>query len=496
MLGMGSSSASRAKNGAASPRDRRHRSERFSAARSATYKSFCLLFEVGLFQLRRTFPRLYYRFMFLSREFLLFAPFRAFGRIVAAKPKTSLVIVLVVVALGLCGLWGWRKYHFRAAQDAVDSDRLPLALYHLERCRAISPPSPALCLLAARIHRLRSEFALVEENLKLCKRLEGGMTERLQLEWMLLRAHMGDLFNVEERLHSYLQNNHPQANLIYESLALAYMQELRYGAALYCLEQWLKRNPESIRALAWRGWTRNKMRFRDGALEDFKEVLRRAPDHWQTRLRLVQFLLVDAKPEEAKSYLDSLVAQHPEQPEVKVALARYEISQNAPDAARAALDEVLGQHPEFGPALYLRATLEDDLTLREKKLRKILEEGPGNLEARYALVLCLSQQSKKMEASTELQRYNQMRKDWETLEILFKKVEQSPLDPDLLAETGRILLRTDEILGQVFLYKAIQIDPNHPDANQALARYRKDNPKGQKALWKKRQRKPAGTGDH
>ena len=416
--------------------------------------------------------------MLSSRTILLFSPFRAVWQVVASRPKTSLVILAAALALGWSGLLGWREYHFRAAQEAVHFDRLPQALHHLDRCRAVGPASSAVCLLAARIHRLRSEFALVEENLKQCKRLEGGMTERLQLEWTLLRAHMGDLSGVEQQLHISVQNDHPQADLIYESLAFAYMQELRYGAALWCLDQWLKRDPDNIRALAWRGWTRNRMEFRAGALEDFQEVLKRAPDHWQTRVRLAQFYLLEARPQEAKGYLDSLVTEHPQQPEVKLALARYEISQNRAGAARLVLDELLQQQPHFVPALYLRATLEENLTCREKTLRNILEEVPGHLEARYALGLCLGQQDRKKEASMEMDRYNQTRRDWETLKTLFKKVEQSPHDPELLTQTGRILLGTDEILGQVFLYKALEIAPGHLEANQVLAEYfKKDKAK-------------------
>ena len=423
--------------------------------------------------------------MFASRTTLFFAPLRATWRFAALRPKTSLVTLTFALALAWSGLLAWREYHFRAAQNALMYDRLTEALHHLDQCRAIGPANSTVCLLAARIHRLRREFALVEMNLKQCKRLEGGMTERLQLEWTLLRAHMGELASVEEQLLHYVQNNHPQADLIYESLAFAYMQDLRYGAALWCLDQWMNRNPDSIRALDWRGWTRSRMEFRDGALEDFKEVLRRAPDHWQTRLRLAQFNLTEARPQEAKNDLDKLVAEHPEQPEVNVARARYEILQNHPDSARRILDGLLEQQPNFEPALYLRATLEENLKLREKKLRKLLKNGPGNLEARFALVLCLGQQDRKKEAATELGRYNQVKKDWETLKTLFRMVEQSPRNADLLAQTGRILLRTDETLGQVFLYKALEVEPSHREANEALGQYREKKPKRQALGLKK-----------
>jgi tetratricopeptide (TPR) repeat protein len=410
-----------------------------------------------------------------SYRILILMPLRALGQVIAFRPKTSLaILVLILAVVAWSGLLAWRAYHFHAAQKALHDDRLTEALHHLDRC----PASSAVCLLAARIHRLRSEFSLVEKNLKECKRLQGGMSERLQLEWTLLGAHMGDLDSVEEQLLYYVQNNHPQADLVYESLAFAYMQNLRYGAALWCLDQWLKRNPDSIRALAWRGWTRNRMEFRQGALEDFTEVLNRAPDHWQTRLRLAQLYLAEAMPQKAKVDLDKLVFDHPEQPEVKVALARYEITQNRGARARIILDCVLDEQPQFMPALYLRATLEENLPLREKRLRKILRDGPGNLEARFALVLCLNQQNRRREASVELDLYNQTKKDLETLTTLFKKVERSPRDPDLLVQTGKILLRTDKVLGQVFLFKAMEIDPDHREAKQALAQYQEtDNSK-------------------
>jgi tetratricopeptide (TPR) repeat protein len=383
-----------------------------------------------------------------------------------------MAIGLLLIGLGFWGgLHVWTVDHFRAANHALRRDRLDQALEHAQQYLNRWPADAEARLLLARIQRLRGNFPEVEKHLKECKRLQ-GMTERIQLEWSLLRCQAGELAPVEQGLVRCLQEKHPQSSLILEALAFSYMKELRYQAALGCLEEWVKQDPDNVRALDWRGWVHGKLELKEKAYEDYHKVLDLAPEHWLTRLRLAEMLLGDINTPEAAKHLDILIEDHGGNSEVALALAWCRHLQGRTDEAQSLLQDLLQKEPDNVTTLFYKGKLAAYPQEKEKWFRKVIAIEPGHVEAQYGLSTSLQQQGRAMEATAELARYTKMRDDLERLQkVLMPQLEKMPYNADLLVQVGEIFLTSNGYLGERFLQRALEAQPKHSKAHEILARY-------------------------
>jgi len=363
------------------------------------------------------------------------------------------------------------KEHLMAAERAVKKDELAEALRHVNLCLKDWPDKADVHLLAARINRLLADYAKVEKHLAECKRIQGA-TKRIQLEWLLLRSRCGELSEVEPGLLRLLEQKHPESLLIREALADAYMRELRLWAAHACLQQWLEQEPDSIRALSWRGWVRERFGDQEGAREDYHRVLKLTPGNSAIRLRLVQLLLGSKEVMEAQRHLRILLETCRKDVGVRLALAECRHLQGKGEEAEKLLDAILKEAPQNSGACYQRGRLAAEPAEREKWFHRAVKLDSNNVEARYALYLSLQQQGRKKEAATELQRFKKASGDDRKLKELLRKLERSPNDADQLTTVSEIFLRRhDEEMARPFLLRAVAADPRHRKAHDLLARY-------------------------
>jgi len=409
--------------------------------------------------------------MFSSRRHLLFQPVSACRRLAVAWPKTGIAIGLAIVGLGIWGVYGSADDPFAAANRALKLDRLDQALEHAQQCVDKWPGMTKAHLLVAHIQRLRANFPEVEKHLKECKRLE-GMTERIQLEWRLLRCQAGELASVERTLVHCVEQKHPQSALILECLSVALMKELRYRDALRCLDEWHKQEPDNVRALDWRGWVRARLELKEGAYEDCQKALELAPDHWRTRLRLAEMLLTDVRTPEAAQHFDILMVEHGDNSDVVVALAWCRSLQGRTDEAERLLHVLLEKEPKNVTAIFYVSKLATTPVEKELWCRKVLALESGHLDARYALSTSLQQQGRTEEAAVELAKYKKMRGDVERLHrILMPLLDKTPSNSELLVQIGEILLNIQESQGERFLQRALETNPQHARAHEILARF-------------------------
>jgi tetratricopeptide (TPR) repeat protein len=378
------------------------------------------------------------------------------------RPKT-IVAVVGVLGIVLCGYLFWAKPHFAgtrawsAAQHAIAQDRLDDARRHVGACLDVWPNDPAVHLLAIRIARLRGDFQHAGKHLKECDRLlQGTMNERLQLEWCLFWAQTEDLAEVEPGLVSRLDKGDLQSSLIMEALALAYMKEYRFKAALGCLTKWLEQEPDNVRALHWRGWARENLESQREAVEDYEQVLSLVPDHLKARTRLVELLLAEKKTPEAAQHLKILEENHGEADRLPLLRARCLSLEGKTVEAKAILDEFLASHAGNATALYERGQIEREPVSQEPYFRAALKRKPVFLEVRFALYTCLQAQQRRHEAAQELERYRTMKADAELLKKALEKLNAQPRDPDLLAQVGELMLKTgNEKMGRFLLGRAL-----------------------------------------
>jgi tetratricopeptide (TPR) repeat protein len=390
-------------------------------------------------------------------------------------PKTTaLGVVLLAVAAGF-GAHSWASSEERAARLAVKEERYPDARAHVDHCLAVWRGSPSTYLLSARVARLQFDYPRAEADLRRSTELSGGPTPATQLEWLLLRAQAGDVDEVGPGLFRLVENNDPESPAILEALSGAYVRQMRFQEAMYCLNRWLKQEPGSVPALDRRGWTFDRLQNQDSARADWQRALELAPWRWETRLRLADLYLDENDPGEAQPHVEQLKQSHPERADVWTAVGRCRFLQGDLAAAEEAFDHVVEAAPDQPPGLLWRAkvALEKGQDAEaETWLRRAIELDPYFLEAHFSLQQCLERQTgRRAEAAAEKHRYDSLKADVEKLTSLMSgERSKTPETADRCAEIGALLLRLGRTkLARDWLGRALRLDDKNRAAHAALA---------------------------
>jgi tetratricopeptide (TPR) repeat protein len=375
-----------------------------------------------------------------------------------------LLTASVLVVGGLLAWEGWAFWQERAARQAMAEEHFDEAQRHIDLALRVRQQSATTNLLAARIARLRGAYSEAEQHLNRCGQLS-GMSEAVQLEWLLLRCQRGAVDELAPNLLTLLARNHAESVAILEAMASAYMRQMRYLEALRCLDQWIERAPDSVRALDWRGWVSNQLDHREQAIDDYERVLELQPSRTVVRLRLAQLFVKSALYAKAVPHLERLRTELPDNPDVLTALAHcwMDLSSRTEDA-RALLDSVLEAHPDHFEALFQRGRLEgsgDHPAQAEPWLRRALEREPQDVEARYSLYRCLqAQPNRQREAQEELARWERDRRTRERLTRLLRtELAAKPNDAKLAKEAGELLMQLgEENRGAFWLQRALSLE--------------------------------------
>jgi tetratricopeptide (TPR) repeat protein len=404
----------------------------------------------------------------------------------------------VLLVAGLAASEGWAAWQERLAGQAMADDHLDEARHHIEVALHVRSRRTSTLLLAARIRRLRGAYPEAEQYLLRCGQLH-GMSAPVQLEWLLLRCQQGEVDELAPNLLAQVGQNHPDTLAILETLASVYIRQMRYLEALSCLDRWLERAPDSVRALDWRGWVTAQLDHREQSIRDYERLLELQPGRADIRLRLAQILVESARHVEAVPHLERLLVELPDSPDVPAALAPCRVTQSRPEEARALLDAVLKDHPDHFEALLQRGNLE--LTFghpveAEPWLRKALEIKPYDSEARYSLYRSLQRQpDRQQEAERERARWEQEGKKQQRLTSLLRKdLAAHPNDVELAREAGELFLHLgEEKRGLFWLYRALAINPRHVPSHRALLAYYERTNNTEKAAEQRRQLAEVGA---
>ncbi len=389
----------------------------------------------------------------------------------------------LLLAAGFLAVEGWGLWQERSARQAMADEHFDDAQKLIDLALLVRESVASTHLLAARIARLRGLYSEAERHLSRCEQL-GGISDQLQLEWLLLRCQQGEVDELAPGLLAAVDHNHPESGAILEALAAVYMRQLRYIEALLCLDRWIERTPDSVRALDWRSWVSNQLDHRSRTISDCERVLELQPGRSVVRLRLAQTLVESSRPGDAVPHLERLRKEQPTNPEVLTALARCWMAQVRTDDARKLFDAVLAGHPDDFEALLWRGNLEREngaFAEAERFLRKALERSPRDPEARYALYLSLQAQSgRQTEADKELAQWRQDQQTRDRLTHLLRtELGVKPNDPDLAVEAAKLLLQQGEDqLGLFWLNRALSINPRNAAGRRELIAYyeRTNNP--------------------
>ncbi len=189
-----------------------------------------------------------------------------------------------------------------------------------------------------------------------------------------------------------------------------WMQADRY------LTRLIEQHPEKVEAWLQRGQVRQAARERDqnhdDAAADFREVIRRAPDHFRARLSLAECLLSDARIAAAKSELLICRQLNPAHTEPLIGLAICAAEEQDLQRAQALLAQALSLEPTSLVAL----SMQGDFYLRRKEYakaihfyKKLLSLDPTNLAVHLNLAQAFRQSGRLEDAKNEEALFQQLR---------------------------------------------------------------------------------------
>jgi predicted Zn-dependent protease len=393
------------------------------------------------------------------------------------RPRLVAFTLTLLALVGLSAYSGgrrfWRDYQRRAAQKALDRRDFAEARARLARCLQSWPEDTQLRLLAARAARRDGDYEEAGKQLGRCTEF-GGDQETVSLERAMLVAQGGDPGRVEGYLLSRLRGQPPQADLIFEALAQGYLKTHRLPEALHCLDRWLEHQPDDVQALLWRGQVLERWNDLEEAVASYRRAVAVDPGHEKARRFLALALVRSDRATEAVERLESLRRQCADA-EILLGLARGRRSLGQVDEARRELDEVLATQPQNAEALSERGKLAlqtGRAAEAEDWLRQALALAPYDRETNYTYYLCLRQQGREKEAARALEAVERIRADLQRVSELRQRIAASPRDAALRCEIGVIFLHNGQAReGLRWLQSALQLDPGHAGARQALDRY-------------------------
>jgi tetratricopeptide (TPR) repeat protein len=402
-------------------------------------------------------------------------------RAIARRPAVALAATLVVVVIGLAGvLIGrqlWALHHLQAAQRDIDHWKFADAYGHLRRCVEVWPNDASTCFLAARTARRADLFVDAARHLDRYKALR-GLTDDYNLELAMLKVQQGDMGEAEHYLRSHIDPDHPDAALALEAMAKGLLRTGRLATLVECTDLWLSVRPEETHALYYRGMAFDLAGNYKEAAEAYRRSVLTDPANTEAQLRLANLLLEHfSQPAEALEHFTRAMEEEPENPAARLGMARSRGQLGDRDEARRLLDDLLTDHPKLALALTERgkiALLDDQPERAEALLRQAVELAPDDKEALYTLISCLEERNKEEEANVYREKLKTVERDLQRLDELVRQLATTPGNADLSAELAGIYFRyRHDEEGKRWLAHALDLNPNHDEANKLLSIYRR-----------------------
>jgi tetratricopeptide (TPR) repeat protein len=397
-------------------------------------------------------------------------------RLARRRPWAAAAAALALAAAAASAGWACARYQWQAARAALAADRPQEARARLALPLALWRWDPEVQVLAARAARMSGDLPAAEAHLKRSLRLAGGATEAAQLEFLLLRVQTGEIDRVAPPLLEAADRGHPDAPLILSTLAVAYMNNLRYGRAYACLSRWVELRPDAAKAYQFRGWVLERLVRRKEALADYRKALEIDPDLLAARLRLAEILLEEHQPQLALPHLERLRRQAPDDALVQGRLGMCLLHRGETREARPLLEAAAARLPN-DPALQVNLARldvqEGRAAAAERRLREVIRRDPSDSEALFTLFSAVKAQRREEEAREALAEYERAKALLARTHKLLREVVETPSATAAdFAELGELLLgMNQEDRGLYWLHKALERDPDNQRSHRVLAEH-------------------------
>jgi tetratricopeptide (TPR) repeat protein len=420
-------------------------------------------------------------FAIASRSFRFI---KSMPRLVWSRPKSAIVVALLLVAVGLLIFDQYARLQWRRAVAAVADERATEAQPLLAFCLRVWPSSQDVHRQIARNARRMGDLKLAEAHLNRCLELQGGATDDVQREFLLLRVQTGEVDELAPILFELVEQNHPDFREILNTIARTYILRLRYKPAYACLSKWIEIEQDNAKPYYWRGWVLERLNNQKGATADYHQALAIDPGMVPARLRIAEMLLEDKQAPDALPHLEYLTRQVPHDPQVQARMGICLFLQGRSEEARRLMESAVQYLPNDPALLVTLANLElqDGRPAEaEKHLQTVLKADRSDTEALFVLVSALQLLGRTEESVAVLAEYNQKRAIVETInEFLKDKADSATGTAEDYATIGRLFLQINrDKLGVYWLEKALERNADCQSAHQTLADHytKKGDPK-------------------
>ena len=288
------------------------------------------------------------------------------------------------------------------ARKAVEARNFPAARASLVEWLKSDPNSAEAHYLLARVE-LASDHPQEAIN-ALGKALDLGYPPDALSPYRAVIQANGDQFDeAEPALRKALADSNEPMPEVAKALARVYLGTFRLKDASGAIARWMRDAPDDPEPYL----AQNEVETRSDAgrpvvIANFREALRRAPNHLKARFGLADMLRQEHHLEEAADEFAAYIKSSPGDPEGHLGAGRIALEQGRFDEAATHFDQVLAINPKEPYALKERGSIElrkGNLKLAREFLERAILADPFDPDAHYNLQLvCQRQDDKEGEA--------------------------------------------------------------------------------------------------
>lgn len=332
-------------------------------------------------------------------------------------------------------------------------------------------------LIYAKAHRKQGKFDLVRTHLKAAWEL-GVPVELLEREQWLTQARAGLMDAAEPHLRQLLLDPGEDGQEICECYVTGYLLNYQFSSAAPLLAAWeaefpLDPRPHELKA----AWMQDSERWSE-AVASYEKALELDPGNTRIRCEMAVCLKEMHDYDKAKLQFLRCLKETPDDSHLLTQWGEWLLSNGNLNETRAVLQKVLNQDPGNPDARFAMAkTLLMDGAAKDalKSLEQLHLENPYSFAIRYSLASAL-QASGLTERAAEMYRQvsvaeEKLRRKQELLDGLL----QNPNQPEVRYEVAMIAMTHESpVEGLRWLLSVVALNPRHAAAHAALADYYHD----------------------
>lgn len=389
------------------------------------------------------------------------------------------ILIVVAAAGGWAGrhaLWQW---HVRDARQALYQCRADDALAALRTLAQDRPDDPEILYLLAVADRRAGHTTEARKWLETAKQA-GWSSDEILRQQRMIDFQSGKIAEAEPYLLGLIQNGCADATAVevYDCLVKGYLADMRLSDAMFCLDYWMRWQPEAVEPHLLRAEVFEAIRDSGRQASEYEAILALDPDRVETRLKLGRLLLDQKNVDGALAHFEHCQKLTPEAPGVKLALGACYHHLGKLDEASKLLTEALELQlsvPQRAYALLEAGQIDlerRDYARAEQHLRASLRLEPHNSTTNYSLGIVLTRLGKADAAKPFLDRSEALRGLFSRYAELMREITQDPGRAQPRAAAAGVLLEIgDRKLAWSWLMSALRCDRTNILTHQTFAKY-------------------------